>query len=233
MIPLPAILNECQFCAEIYNLNDGEIDLAQFIKESLNTDRLLFSTDNFVVFPSLGAFVEGYVLVASKRHFTSIRTLPQAHFGELNGILSLLKQFTRAHYGKPAVLFEHGDVSAGPAKSSCIDHMHIHLVPHDAIVPRQQFGKDLAVKRLSSLFDVKALPLQSGYIYYQDIDGQHYLVTGEKIISQLMRKALASSIGLADNEWDWSRHFFFDAMLRTIETYRTHLSPDCLNSTLP
>ena len=87
----------------------------------------MFESDNFVVFPSLGQIVEGYLLIAPKKHYIGVSGIPKELYPELEEVCKKVRNKLSEVYCVP-LFFEHG-----PHKESkggcCIDHAHIHAVP--------------------------------------------------------------------------------------------------------
>ena len=92
-------------------------------------NRPLFESHNYVVLPSLGALVEGWLLIVPKSHFICVGAISQKLVEELHQLKTTLAQLLTPIYG-PLVAFEHG-----PNRTSCdigcgVDHAHLHLVPY-------------------------------------------------------------------------------------------------------
>ena len=111
-------MNDCTLCAELA-IRSGRASWNQ----------PLIETKNFVVLPSLGALVEGWLLILPRRHVLSMGALStrlQAEADELEGSTrSLLK----ARYGSRIVAFEHGPSAAKHGTGCGVDHAHLHVLP--------------------------------------------------------------------------------------------------------
>jgi len=88
----------------------------------------LFETNSFVVVPSLGSFVPGWLLLVSKLHFRRIAELRLQLIEELENLKAKVGQELRSAFG-PYVCFEHGPVGGVSAAGCCVEHLHLHMVP--------------------------------------------------------------------------------------------------------
>ena len=96
-------------------------------------NRVLCETDNFFVFPTLGPIdIEGYLLIATKKHYLGFGMIPSEQYSELNELIKETKKIIKDVYKKPTIIFEHGPrigEDTKPGKS--IDHAHLHVIPAD------------------------------------------------------------------------------------------------------
>ena len=86
----------------------------------------LFETRNFAALPSVGALVEGWLLLVPKRHFISFGALPDSMLGEMQAFKELVCSVLTACYG-PVRRIRTGIVKL--TKSSSIDPPDIGLQP--------------------------------------------------------------------------------------------------------
>ncbi len=88
-------------------------------------NRLIFDTKSFFVIAGLGAFVEGYYLIISKKLYTSFAAITEEELKEYNLILDILKSSINKTYNREAVCFEHGMCACAGG----LDHAHVHVMP--------------------------------------------------------------------------------------------------------
>jgi len=91
-------------------------------------DKPLLESENFAALPSLGALVEGWLLLVPRRHFISVGALPQPLLREMEEMKRLLCSAVEENYGQ-ACIFEHGPSKANCAVGCGVDHAHLHVVP--------------------------------------------------------------------------------------------------------
>ncbi|HYY93014.1 MAG TPA: hypothetical protein VE713_00755, partial [Pyrinomonadaceae bacterium] len=60
--------------------------------------RLLFESRDFLVFPALGSFVEGYLLICPRVHVPSYASLEQGLLGKLQNMLDVTKHIVKTYY---------------------------------------------------------------------------------------------------------------------------------------
>ena len=90
-------VNNCPFCEK--SKNGPEY-----------VDRILYKSDNFVVFPSLGQIVEGHLLIASREHYIAMGEIPSKFYSELNSVCQKARRVLTENYESP-LFFEHGPIS--------------------------------------------------------------------------------------------------------------------------
>ena len=219
MQQIDLIDESCGFCTEIHDIPAENNLLDNYIRLQLGLDsRVIFQTDHFVVIPTIGSFVEGYVMVVSKDHYTCVGNIPESHFSELKALLLETKNRIRSAYGMDTVCFEHGSVSCTNRFGGCINHAHIHIVPsrESLIGYLPEYGleyQELAAIDALQPFGRDGIP----YLYFEDVDEQQYVATGEFVVSQFFRKLLAHSHGVPE-QWDWRSNLNLDQMRKTIQT---------------
>src|SRR5690349_14094182 len=86
-------MDECRLC---FNSSQSE-----FWNEPL------FESRHFFVVPSLGALVEGWLLLVPKDHFICIGELPESMIAEMESVQTTVTSFLTECYGH-ATIFEHG-----------------------------------------------------------------------------------------------------------------------------
>lgn len=211
--------SSCGFCAELNDVDQENNLLRKVIAPKSGIEsRVLYETDHFVVMPTLGALVEGYLLIVSKTHYESICQIPEELLLEFNEVVRKIKGVIWSAYQKNVVCFEHGAVSCSNKFGGCIDHAHLHVVPCNETLSGtiQEFGMDLVqIPSWGTLSDV--VDKNQPYLYWEDADGSKYIIQGGFIPSQFFRKIIADHYSIAE-QWDWRQELNLTNLL---ETYRT------------
>lgn len=91
-------MTSCTFCDEFqggvrndfYNLYGGS-----------PRQRVIFETARFVVVPSIGQLVEGYLLILPKKHFLSLGRMPVEWFLDLENLNLEIRELLRKTYCEP------------------------------------------------------------------------------------------------------------------------------------
>ena len=186
---------ECAFCGA-------------FVASSpIPWNRPLLETPHFQVVPSLGALVEGWVLIVSREHAIRTSDLPTDARRELDDLRGRLGNAVTKGLGKSVVQFEHGAACTGIPIGCGVDHAHVHLVPFDGDVVTEARTQlpEIEWNAAGSLGSVQGSPSLS-YIYVEDANGLAVLAERKELPSQLLRRCIASLVGRS-NEWNWrDRH---------------------------
>ena len=188
----------CGFCTEIHGI-DNECNLLNSIitPQTELKSRILTESDHFVVMPTIGAFVEGYVMIVSKEHYECIGKMPEDTLHELEQLVARIKACIQERYNMDVVCFEHGGVSCTKRAGGCIVHAHLHLVPCDVPIIGEVRKRGLTAVPISDISDLHTLTKENlSYLYFEDTDGQKYIVKDKFVISQFFRQLLAHHFGL-------------------------------------
>lgn len=208
----------CGFCAELNGLDQGNNLLRKVIApESGIESRIVYETEHFAVVPTLGALVEGYLLVISKAHYESVRQIPEELFPEFDETVYKVKSVIRSVYQKNVVCFEHGAASCSDKFGGCIDHAHLHVVPCGETLSAaiQELGMELhPISSLDALLD--AVDKKQPYLYWEDSDESKYVIRDGFIPSQFFRKIVADYYSIAE-QWDWRQELNLTNLLKTYQ----------------
>jgi|GEM_PF-519882 len=200
----------CRFCRDGIPANIGTTDAFW--------DRPLVETENFFVVPSLGALVEGWLLIVTKEHHICMGSLEQERMNELKILLDIIKNWIRSIYGSAAA-FEHGPVSFKQPVGCGVDHAHIHVVPTSVPLiqnARKWVESEFVWSRVSGIEAVSAANDRgNSYLYVDQDDYAPMLYDGGGIPSQLFRKTIADSIGIAE-QYNWREHAHEEVIAKTI-----------------
>jgi len=187
-------------------------------------DRVIVESANFVVIPSLGALVEGWVLVVPKHSRICLGAIPQGLWPELIGLVDAVGGQLKAKYG-PVALFEHGPAAQDTLVGCGVDHAHLHLVPTE--IPLLAGAQELAPRvtwRPETSLRATCSYRRAGqaYLYLeQPLGSAPFVGTGAVIPSQLFRRVIARYLGKPE-KYDWKSN----PNLETIEATLTTLLPE-------
>lgn len=204
---------DCSFCSELNNCEYNNIFL-QIFKGSLPS-RILKETTNFVVVPTLGQIVEGYLLIVSKEHYLSIGDLPYEYFDELSALKKETFDVLTKTYKSP-IFYEHGAISYQQRGGCCVTHMHLHAIPTNVdLLPK--ITQHLKEKQIQSILEIKRqFKKKVPYLFYETAKGEKYLFDALVMPSQHLRQLLAVELNLKD-KWDWRRHIGEDKVIATLK----------------
>ena len=193
-----AASTDCRFCHSDEALVDGD--------------------DQVFVLPSLGSFVEGWLLVVPQRHVIALVELTDGERRRFLHFLRTYEAIVEATYG-PHVTFEHGPAAPGRLAGCGVDHAHMHIVPTrvDLRQGAKQFGPNLKFDLAADLWDA-AEPHGRGldYLYLRDQQGRSWISADVAVPSQLFRRVLAQAMNVS--EWDWKANGRMATVRRTLAT---------------
>lgn len=175
----------------------------------------LAESPNFVVIPSLGALVVGWVLIVPKKHVIAVGALPDPLLAELSQLKSNIRSALREHYRSAVYVFEHGPSHEGTHLGCGVDHAHLHLVPVDLDLRRamKSYMPREAQWRPADFLDCRAVfESGAGYLYLEQPSGCGQIATASDFESQLFRRAIATGVGLAE-QYRWREY----PQLRNVE----------------
>jgi diadenosine tetraphosphate (Ap4A) HIT family hydrolase len=192
----------------------------------------LLETQSFVVIPSLGALVEGWVLIVPKRHEIAMGALANPLLTELRDLKQNVAAALGEYYRSPVCALEHGPSHAGCTLGCGVDHAHLHLVPigfdiRAAVAP---YMPDRTQWRPATIEDCRAAIRNGvGYLYLEQPIGSGHIATDADFGSQLFRRAIGTAVGLADQfSWrDYPQIGNVEATIRGARAWRTRLT-SCL-----
>lgn len=164
----------------------------------------LFESENFVVIPSLGALVEGWLLLLPRRHYICIGALPPSLVEEMDQLKQTAGSFVHDLYGSVCA-FEHGPHKENRSVGCGVDHAHLHLVPasFDLLSAVTPFLPDKVIWRQGGLNDCRiAFGESRDYLYLEQPAGNGSIATHDQFTGQVFRQAIASELGvLAQYNW--------------------------------
>jgi ATP adenylyltransferase len=168
-------------------------------------DRWVAHSEHFVVIPSVGALVDGWVLVVPKSHLLSLGALPEELQPELADLAATMSESLEREYGQPVTRFEHGSSAAMQAVGCGVNHAHLHLVPltFDVVADLALRHPDLAVvDHRGGLASAPRRTRSGSYVYVRNGSGREVLILDTENESQLVRRMIASRLGVP-GRWNW------------------------------
>jgi diadenosine tetraphosphate (Ap4A) HIT family hydrolase len=208
----------CTICAELFGKKEN--NLCYLVMGSL-FNRIIKETENFVVFPSIGQIVEGYLLVIPKQHYLCMGALPDRLFNELENIVDECERALLEVYSSKSILFEHGAVGTTLEKRAgcCTDHAHLHIVPGEVEL-LDEIKKNYTPQRIYSFKDLKEKWVKNiPYLFYRNTKKEMFVFDVPPVISQYFRQILAKKLNKIDR-WDWRRYSGKKEMINTIKRLR-------------
>jgi ATP adenylyltransferase len=189
-------MNGCKFCNKFNSINSSLFHASE--------DTILLESKNFIVTPTLGSLVEGWVLIVSKEHFISV--------GQLNK--TLVREL------------EHGPCAPKQTVGCGIDHLHVHVVPlkFNLFEKAKEQASFKWEKVASIVSNADYFESQLPYLFIETPTQEKYITTDANIPSQFFRKIIASELKIADL-YDWKLNFGIENIEKTLSVFSSELQP--------
>jgi ATP adenylyltransferase len=171
-------------------------------------DKPIFESQSFFTLPTVGALLEGWLLVLPKFPTLSFANISTKQFDELETFLEKIIPKLWGNYG-PVALFEHGPSARGSALGCGVDYAHLHLVPTDIdlhegarrLLPNIHWEPVKELREIRQFFDSPG-----GYWFVQQTFGSDPCFVGRCTeglpLNQLFRRVIANGIGRPE-AYDW------------------------------
>lgn len=176
----------------------------------------LYETENFLVIPGSGAFVDGYLMILPKKHVMSCAELSYEIRLEMYNVLQDIKLILRSIYQKDILIWENGSGTCGHGKSkNSIVHAHIHACPCllDILQTTKMSGINLKEIDVDSLPDYS----KNSYLFVINYDNKWYICSDTKLYipRQYVRQLIALEQNINTDLWDWRRYPFWTNVEKT------------------
>lgn len=199
---------DCKFCQK-FGEAYGEYHVA---------DRVLFQSENFVVVPSIGSIVPGWLLVIPRKHFLSVGSLDREYFEEFLEIRKVAAGALQDCFG-PICFFEHGPVRERESIGCGVDHAHLHIVAisQDVVGAAKELSNgNMQWHPVSGIQASKEyVAKQKAYVFIQSLSHGGWIGTADAIESQMIRKTIALLTG-QPSCWDWKANMFEENIKETV-----------------
>lgn len=211
-------MKECSYCAEFIT-KEEEFSLFHKISNELFSSRIIWENEYFLLTPTIGCFLSGYVLLIPKRHISSFGNLNEKEQDNLDIILPQILTIIRNEYGG-AIFFEHGSVTAcQKGGGACEDHAHLHIIPSDLDFS-SHVKKLFSPIKISSFQDLKDYELKGHpYLMFSSPIGNIFVCEAFDIVSQYLRQISTIMIGIP-TKWNWRNYHFIENMQTTYNTLK-------------
>jgi len=204
-------MSDCCLCSNLVSSNPPN-----------SWDKPLFASENFVVIPSLGSLVEGWLLVVPRRHFICMGALPAELVHELEETKVMVARNLRHQYGE-VYAFEHGPNMIERPVGCGVDHAHLHLVPLDfdlksatrSFMPPEAQWKSASWESCQAAFHEG-----KDYLYLEQPLGTGHIATHTTLGSQIFRRAIATHVG-SPQRFNWREYPNVEVISRTIQALST------------
>jgi ATP adenylyltransferase len=173
---------------------------------NIDYNTVLLETNNFIVIPSLGSLVEGWLLIIPKKFHINLSQLDKSDIAELDQLVDRMEKTILPKFGHKYVLFEHGPRNENSKAGCGVDYAHLHFVPfEDNLIEGTKNFLNLDytwdnIESISNLVNYK--DTDSDYLFIKDQNGDCFITIQEDVQSQTFRKVIANYVGRPNN-FDW------------------------------
>jgi len=208
--PLAACDRQCVFCQELDGF--GRSIYHEMLGRELPS-RIVHRTEHFVVFPPLGQFIEGGLLLATCDHRISMAALPDAYYADLDRLMAETCEVLEDRYGSRPLFFEHAPAAPGDKGTCCVDHAHLNVFParvdvhaHLRKFPHVEIGP---MSNLSAAW-FRDRP----YLFLQTNEGRRFVYDAGIVPSQYVRRIITRELGMPER-WHWREYLGLEELKRT------------------
>ena len=202
----------CQFC-KILELKSPHVSKKVW-------DQILIENSNFIVVPSKGSIIPGWLLIIPKRHIINFGALTEIEREELKTLLDRIDENYNLTFGKPTI-FEHGPGKRFSPVGCGIDHAHLHLIPNlDLLAHAKDLFPEIIWKPIKDISHTTQF-FENGlnYLYLNDGDGLPVVTTDSSIPSQFFRRVVASILNIPE-QFDYREYPFEKNVIKTLQLFQ-------------
>jgi len=208
-------VHQCPFCMELEC--EGQSIFGEMIRDRL-ASRIIYEDEDFVLMPPLGQFMEGGLLLLTRRHILSFAYLPTALFERLERLLAAIRDQLSAKYGVAPLIFEHGPAPDRSKGVCCVDHAHLNIFPaRVAVHPHLSQKMNLPLSSLAEFSKLRRA--EFGYLFVQENDGTRRAYDAHLVPTQLVRRIITSQLGLPQR-WHWKDYPGCDELVATYDALK-------------
>lgn len=210
---LSLLTSNCVFCQEF--AGHASSIFHEMLGRELST-RIVHQTAHFLVFPPLGQFVEGGLLLTTRAHVLSMAHLSRPQFDELDCLIETTSELLLRHYGCRPLVFEHAPLASGEKGTCCVDHAHLNVFPVRVDVHERL--KRFPHVEIGSMRELESMKCQGrAYLFLQTNDGCRYAYDAGIVPSQYVRRIITAALGMPER-WHWREYLGLEELKRTIAT---------------
>lgn len=174
---------------------------------------ILYESDNFIVVPGNGAFMEGYIMILPKAHVMSCAELDISQRKEMLEVISDVKDILGSIYKSNILVWENGSGSSGKGKpKTSIVHAHIHACPSKLNILETTKVTGVPVNKIC--IENLANYSENSYLLICDYDDQWYISYDSELYipRQFIRQLIALENNIAGELWNWREYPFWEEM---------------------
>lgn len=210
---------DCPYCNYFFNDFPG--------KKFDESNRTIYESTNFVVMPTVGEFIKGYLLIIPREHVMSMAELSPELRKEFVTVLNDVTFILKLTYPVNDILvWENGTGNGGIGKAkSSIVHSHVHIAPSKLTAKSiQEFSKFPLTK-----ITYEDLPLygKHSYLLVKGVTTREWWINDNPdlyIPRQYVRQLIAEEYGFSEDTWNWRTNPFIYLITSTCKDIQDSLT---------
>lgn len=176
-----------------------------------NINCIILETDHLYVVAGMGAWIEKYYLIISKRH--ELRFFELLKIKKIREEFDLLKNILIESIlanNDNYVVYEHGVSESSSKGASCVNHAHIHICPiKDPKILSVKIEKEIPLIEENKI-------KHNDYVYLESENSKKYFFINKELPRQFCRRLIYQDYGI-EEKWNYAIHPFEENMLSTIK----------------
>ena len=176
----------------------------------------LYESENFLVIPGSGAFLDGYIMILPKPHVMSCAELDFEQRMEMLEVIEDIKIILRGIYKKDVLVWENGSGLDGKGKpKTSIVHAHIHACPSALNIVETTNATGIPIQPIS--FENLPKYKENSYLLIMDYDANWYISYDHNLYipRQYVRQLIALEHNINGEFWNWRTFPFWDNVEKT------------------
>lgn len=191
------------------------------------SNKIIYESTNFVVMPTVGQFIKGYLLIIPRKHVMSMAELSPELQKEFMSVLNDINFILKLTYPINDILvWENGTGAGGIGKAkNSIVHSHVHIAPSRLTAKSiQEFSKFPLTK-----ITYEDLPLygKHSYLLIKGVTTREWWINDNPdlyIPRQYVRQLIAEEYGFSGNTWNWRTNPFIYLIKSTCKDIQDSLT---------
>lgn len=193
---------DCAYCSHLIVPQEDNIYLGQ----------------DFFIFPTLGQFINGYLLIIPYEHVMSIAELDTAQRKEFLEVLSDARYLLNLTYGcTNPLVWENGTGNGGKGKAKdSVVHAHVHVAPTRLNLRHIQKISGFPMEH-TTMDELSAYGRHSYLLIQGDTDADWGINDNPALYipRQYVRQLIAEDEGIPGDNWNWRTHGFLERRHQT------------------
>lgn len=187
--------------------------------------RTIYENKYFFVMPSIGQFINGYLLIIPKAHVMSMAEFSKELIDEFNIVLEDVIAILKLTYNFSDILvWENGTGNSGKGKAKdSVVHCHVHVAPSHITANKIEEISTFSLAAIKTN-DIKNYNKHS-YLLIKDGTDSWKINNNPSVYipRQYVRQILADEYGIPGELWNWREYPYSEQVYKTVTDITTCL----------